>query len=549
MTWQFKVTINGDSEEPEQVPARRSLFDEPPEVEAREVEEEKVDDMTDAILEKIRLHYSNLRTAFRALDRSNNGYISRADFLDALEHIFINSGCTPEEIDEIAGRFGFGEGCSETLSYEEFCQVAGEVEADPYQETMQGVEVAREDRSDRQRIEEIHLAIQAFRQICDRRYASLRESFRALDKSRKSALSPAEFAQGLSMHGVNLKPEEMQLFFFGLHRGGPQPLAKKSSATGPLPAASTVVSPLLEPFPWNRNAILVRLTQMASFNSGIQEFEHCFSPKRRNKSSFPEMTSPDCRASRDDDCSTCAPSPAFSSGYPSPLPSLPISKFGATDSWSAARPQELFGDDNLFWGSLGFGNFRRPETDSRHIQDSFAPVIEEDDGFQTPRVARELTTPPGAPKKAAAPPLMKVLQANTDSADTCRALRALLIEDPEVPRFPFFEHFMEPPLVCAAKAFCSAEVMRLLIQHGADVNLRDSMGHSAADIISQRLESMALHEIHHPAKVTDQEALKVLKDAGAELPRTQSLFEKCDRFFCAPMAAPSNLEEMALWLR
>jgi len=29
-------------EEPEQVPARRSLFDEPPEVEAREVEEEKV---------------------------------------------------------------------------------------------------------------------------------------------------------------------------------------------------------------------------------------------------------------------------------------------------------------------------------------------------------------------------------------------------------------------------------------------------------------------------------------------------------------------------
>lgn len=198
------------AQEPEQVPARRSLFDEPPEVEAREVEEEKVDDMTDVILEKIRLHYSNLRTAFRALDRSNNGYISRVDFLDALEHIFINSGCTPEEIDEIAGRFGFGEGCSETLSYEDFCQVAGEVEADPYQETMQGVEVAREDRSDRQRIEEIHLAIQAFRQICDRRYASLRESFRALDKSRKSALSPAEFAQGLSMHGVNLKPEEMQ---------------------------------------------------------------------------------------------------------------------------------------------------------------------------------------------------------------------------------------------------------------------------------------------------------------------------------------------------
>lgn len=260
------------------------------------------------------------------------------------------------------------------------------------------------------------------------------------------------------------------------------------------------------------------------------------------------MTSPNCRASRDDDCSTCAPSPGFSSGYPSPLPSLPISKFER----SAARPQELFGDDHLFWavpglGSLNFSNFQ-PEMNSRHIQDSFVPVIEEDDGFQTPRVARKPSTPPGAPKKAACPPLMKVLQANTDSAETCRALQALLVEEPEVPRFPFFEHSMEPPLVCAAKAFCSAEVMQLLIQHGADVNLRDSTGHSAADIISQRLERMAFDGIHHPAKVADQEALKVLKDAGAELPRNE-LSQKSDLFFCAPMATPTTLEELALWLR
>jgi len=186
-----KAEAQEQSEAPQE--ARRSLFDEPPAVEAVEPNEEKVDDMADKILEKIRRNYATLRTAFRALDRSNNGYISRVDFLDALEHIFINSGCTPEEIDAIAGRFGFGEGCADTLSYEEFCEA-----------------VAMEDRSDRQRIEEAHLAIQTFRQISDRRYASLRESFRALDKSRKSALSPAEFAQGLSMHGVNLKPEEMQ---------------------------------------------------------------------------------------------------------------------------------------------------------------------------------------------------------------------------------------------------------------------------------------------------------------------------------------------------
>lgn len=190
---------------------RRNLFDEPETApEAAPVDQEKVESMADAVLEKIRRNYSNLQMAFRALDRSNNGYISRVDFLDALEHIFINSGCTPEEVEEIAARFGFGEGCSETLSFEEFCQVAGEAESDPYVETMQGVEVPREDRSDRQRIEEVQLAIQAFRQICERRYASMRESFRALDKGRRSALNPTEFAAGLSMHGVNLKPEEMQ---------------------------------------------------------------------------------------------------------------------------------------------------------------------------------------------------------------------------------------------------------------------------------------------------------------------------------------------------
>eukprot|EP00913_Durusdinium_trenchii_P028608 g26831.t1 len=52
---------------------------------------------------------------------------------------------------------------------------------------------------------------------------------------------------------------------------------------------------------------------------------------------------------------------------------------------------------------------------------------------------------------------MKVLQANTDSAAMCTALLDLLAEDPEAARYPFFENSMEPPLCCAAKAFCSAE--------------------------------------------------------------------------------------------
>ncbi|OLP98471.1 hypothetical protein AK812_SmicGene19061 [Symbiodinium microadriaticum] len=143
-----------------------------------------------------------------AHDRSNNGYISRADFLDALEHIFLNAGHTPEEVDEIADRFTLGAG--DTLSYEEFCDIVGSAEADPYTETMESAEVEKEDRSSRARVEAVQLGINSFRQICDRRYASMRESFRALDKSRRSSLSPQEFAHGLSMHGINFQPAELQ---------------------------------------------------------------------------------------------------------------------------------------------------------------------------------------------------------------------------------------------------------------------------------------------------------------------------------------------------
>eukprot|EP00439_Symbiodinium_sp_Y106_P017056 s606_g2.t1 len=129
-------------------------------------------------------------------------------FTMALEHIFLNAGHTPEEVDEIADRFTLGAG--DTLSYEEFCDIVGSAEADPYTETMEAVEVEKEDRSSRARVEAVQLGINSFRQICDRRYASMRESFRALDKSRRSSLSPQEFAHGLSMHGINFQPAELQ---------------------------------------------------------------------------------------------------------------------------------------------------------------------------------------------------------------------------------------------------------------------------------------------------------------------------------------------------
>eukprot|EP00931_Biecheleriopsis_adriatica_P123479 TRINITY_DN9851_c0_g1_i2.p1 TRINITY_DN9851_c0_g1~~TRINITY_DN9851_c0_g1_i2.p1 ORF type:complete len:401 (-),score=83.11 TRINITY_DN9851_c0_g1_i2:43-1245(-) len=196
-----------------QMPFRQggNLFDQPPAAEAARAAE--VEQMVDAVLHKIRLNYRNLRMAFRALDRSNNGYVSRADFFDAMEHIFLSAGHSPEDVDAVAEVFQLGRG--ETLSYDEFCQIVGASEEDAFHQGADGLDlheddIEKEDRSERARIEKVDMAIQAFKQTVDRRYDSMRTAFRALDKSRTSSLNPSEFALGLSMHGVQLSANELQ---------------------------------------------------------------------------------------------------------------------------------------------------------------------------------------------------------------------------------------------------------------------------------------------------------------------------------------------------
>jgi len=185
----------------------------------QEADEDRVhpqdaDDMVDTVLEKIRRNYDNLRMAFRALDRSNNGYVTRADFFDALEHVFLTVGHTQEDIEEVAERFQLGR--DDVLSYAEFCEIVQAGEEDRFRPGHDGLEQSKvafdvpQGQDQRDRIEKVDLAIQAFRQTCDRRYSSMRDAFRALDKSRRSALGPSEFALGLSMHGVDLDPNELQ---------------------------------------------------------------------------------------------------------------------------------------------------------------------------------------------------------------------------------------------------------------------------------------------------------------------------------------------------
>lgn len=86
---------------------------------------------------------------------------------------------------------------------------------------------------------------------------------------------------------------------------------------------------------------------------------------------------------------------------------------------------------------------------------------------------------PGIPKFAVPfPPLMKALHAKS-----VKEVREVLLDEPDAPQFPFWDHETEPPLCYALKHKCSAGIVRLLVQHGADTEMKDVRGKSPADLL------------------------------------------------------------------
>jgi len=121
------------------------------------------------------------------------------------------------------------------------------------------------------------------------------------------------------------------------------------------------------------------------------------------------------------------------------------------------------------------------------------PASDSDDALATPpstprRLAEDPTvckTPPVAPVRSKPPPLLHGI----DEPQLRRCGRALL-EEPESARTPFWNHDVEPPLCAAVRLFCSAEIISLLLVHGADVNCEDFHGLSPLTVLrSSRLEA------------------------------------------------------------
>jgi len=61
-------------------------------------------------------------------------------------------------------------------------------------------------------------------------------------------------------------------------------------------------------------------------------------------------------------------------------------------------------------------------------------------------------------------------------------VRAVLADSPELATEPFWDHGVEPPLCCAMRHQCSADIVEVLLQHGADVNAVNDRGQTPLSI-------------------------------------------------------------------
>lgn len=89
------------------------------------------------------------------------------------------------------------------------------------------------------------------------------------------------------------------------------------------------------------------------------------------------------------------------------------------------------------------------------------------------------SSPPPAPKMVTpVPELRKALTSNS-----AQQVREALLDDPDCARFPFWDHGMEPPLCWAIRSRCSAEIVGLLLQNGAEQDATNLQKRTPADLL------------------------------------------------------------------
>jgi len=111
-------------------------------------------------------------------------------------------------------------------------------------------------------------------------------------------------------------------------------------------------------------------------------------------------------------------------------------------------------------------------------------------------------TCPLAPSEMSCSTLMKALQRN----DFHMASKAVE-DDPDSARLPFWDNNTEPPLCTAIRLGCKVDIVKLLLQSGADVQARDFTGQSPLEV----LHATSWHTLKSLKEIEE-----VLLSAGAE---------------------------------
>lgn len=212
------------------------------------------------------------------------------------------------------------------------------------------------------------------------------------------------------------------------------------------------------------------------------------SPWEENK--FATPTQKASKGSRDD-CSTAAPSPYldFESPWPSPgverrcqpflrqLPAIPSCDF----SFFAVRDELIEESDKE---ASAFGTTLSAAVASIHEAKSKDFMLSPVTPVQGTSLLNGSKPPLLGP--ASQPPLMRALS-QADHNTRLNEVKAVLSEDPEAALFPFWEHGCEPPLCFAVRVGCDAQVVELILKHGADVNASDLHGQTPLSIVHSQL--------------------------------------------------------------
>lgn len=161
----------------------------------------------EAILEeKLRRNYNSLHDAFRALDRTNNGWVSRSDFLDAVSQVLLVDGYGQADIDEVGEHFGLHSGG--VLSYAEFASL------------LDGVEPPPDAQEHGERVQDVDVLLQVFKEGVDQRYNSFTHAFRSLDKDHDASLNLAEVDSALRLFGISASSAHVDALYHRLDPKG-----------------------------------------------------------------------------------------------------------------------------------------------------------------------------------------------------------------------------------------------------------------------------------------------------------------------------------------